>query len=549
MPNPYRDANGKYSSKDRAAYIVRSDGTLEPFNAVPATGSRKVREDGDGVRQPTMSRQRKQAARVGIDPDAIMRAEISDDGMIGLEIGSTGLKAAGGVVLEERLPELRWPLAPRVFREMGDNDAVCGALLNTVDLTMRRANWSVQPADESNAAAVVAELIESMLFDMADTWDDTLSSILSMLSYGFGLHEMVWKRRLGFDPGFYPDGTPKPVSKYKDGKVGWDHLPIRSQDTIIAWHIRGVDFTRDATKPEYVSQVIPTSGQRDLPYDKLLHFRTSSLKGNPLGFSIFRRAWRSWVMKRRYEEIEAVGIERDLAGVPTAYMPVEYLVGLTPRHAKVRDLMREAVIHMHRNESEGLLMPQEYDRSGHEMFKFELLTTGGKRQFDIGASITRAEQRMLMTALADFLMLGHEGVGSLGVNIGVSRIDMFVASVETWLRGIANEVSSVGFTKLMRMNGLPLELTPTLEPGTLQQTDVAEAATTILTLSQAGDDMFPDSQIGEYFLDLLGVPHDDRATRAEGGSVPMKKSDKHRHHRTSRPRMTTRKAAVGGRGR
>lgn len=50
-------------------------------------------------------------------------------------------------------------------------------------------------------------------------------------------------------------------------------------------------------------------------------FRTESVKDNPEGRSILRNAYRSWYFKRRIQEIEAIGIERDLAGLPVIHAP------------------------------------------------------------------------------------------------------------------------------------------------------------------------------------------------------------------------------------
>jgi hypothetical protein len=44
-------------------------------------------------------------------------------------------------------------------------------------------------------------------------------------------------------------------------------------------------------------------------------------KGNPEGQSMLRTAYRPWFFKKRLEEFEAIGVERDLAGLPVAKVP------------------------------------------------------------------------------------------------------------------------------------------------------------------------------------------------------------------------------------
>lgn len=36
-----------------------------------------------------------------------------------------------------------------------------------------------------------------------------------------------------------------------------------------------------------------------------------------------RNAYRSWYFKRRIQEVEGIGIERDLAGLPVMYAPAD----------------------------------------------------------------------------------------------------------------------------------------------------------------------------------------------------------------------------------
>ncbi len=61
-----------------------------------------------------------------------------------------------------------------------------------------------------------------------------------------------------------------------------------------------------------------------------------------------------------------------------------------------------------RDEYEGLVLPHG--------FEFELVSTGGARQFDTNAIINRYDAKIAMTVLADFIMLGHQKVGSFALS-------------------------------------------------------------------------------------------------------------------------------------
>jgi hypothetical protein len=61
-----------------------------------------------------------------------------------------------------------------------------------------------------------------------------------------------------------------------------------------------------------------------IPIEKMLLFRTTVQRNNPEGRSMLRTAYRPWRNKKRIEEIEGVGIERDLAGLPMARIPGKF---------------------------------------------------------------------------------------------------------------------------------------------------------------------------------------------------------------------------------
>ena len=65
--------------------------------------------------------------------------------------------------------------------------------------------------------------------DMSQTWEDTISEILSFLPFGWSYHEIVYKRRLG------DTEDPTTRSRFNDGKIGVRKLPIRAQETLWEW--------------------------------------------------------------------------------------------------------------------------------------------------------------------------------------------------------------------------------------------------------------------------------------------------------------------------
>lgn len=115
----------------------------------------------------------------------------------GEEIGRIGQRRYGGVIYEEFLRELRGHKGIEVYREMSENDDVIGAILYAIEMLVRQTQWSVEPGGTSAKDKEAVEFVESCMNDMQMTWVDTISEILSFLTYGWSFHEIVYKRRMG----------------------------------------------------------------------------------------------------------------------------------------------------------------------------------------------------------------------------------------------------------------------------------------------------------------------------------------------------------------
>ena len=53
--------------------------------------------------------------------------------------------------------------------------------------------------------------------------------------------------------------------------------------------------------------------------------------------------------------------------------------------------------------------------SGHKLYDLTLLQSGGQRQIDTDTIVQRYDQRIAASVLADFIMLGAHGGGSLAL--------------------------------------------------------------------------------------------------------------------------------------
>lgn len=412
------------------------------------------------------------------------------------EIGATGLRRFSGFIYEEFLRELTGWKGMQVYKEMGDNDSVVGAILYAIDKLCRRVPWRTKAASSAPHDQDAAEFLEQAMNDMENTWIDTIAEILSMLQYGYSLHEIVYKRRCG-------DGEdPTMRSKYSDGRIGWRNLPIRSQDTIYRWVFDdhgGIQGAEQLAPPNYNHIVLPAK--------KMLLFRTTTHKNNPEGRSILRSAYRSWYMKKNIENIEAIGVERDLAGLPMALVPPELLSSNASQQQKaLLAKIQQMVVNVRRDEQEGIVMPAAYDQNGKALYDFKLLTTGGSRQFDTDKIIQRYDQRIAMSALADFLLLG-QGAGAQGSwAMHSDKTKLFSTAIGGFLDIIAAIFNRFAIPALFSLNDFPITDYPEILHGDMESVDLKELGDYITKLAQAGMPLFPDLELENYLKKVANLP-------------------------------------------
>lgn len=412
------------------------------------------------------------------------------------EIGRVGQRRYGGVIYEEFLPELVGHRGIETFREMSENDDVIGAILYAIEMLVRQTEWNVEPGGSSAKDKEAAEFVRSCMDDMQNTWVDTISEILSFLTYGWSFHEIVYKRRMGNTK------DTRTRSKFDDGLIGWAKIPIRAQETLYQWEYDDTDNLVGMTQ-----MPPPDFGLLTIPMDKAMLFRTKARKDNPEGRSILRNAYRSWYFKRRIQEIEGIGIERDLAGLPVIYAPEDLDIWNTEDENIARILagLEEMVRQIRRDEKEGIVLPGG--------FKLELLSSGGTRQFDTNAIIDRYDTRIAMTVLADFIFLGHQQNGSWALSS--DKTELFAMACGAYLDIIAETFNSQGIPNLIDINGdhfAGVTDYPKLNHGDIEDADIAKVSTFIKDMVGIGV-LVPDDGLEDYVRQIAKLPERTEDTR------------------------------------
>ncbi len=412
------------------------------------------------------------------------------------EIGRIGQRRYGGTLYEEFLPQLRGRRGIAVYDEMSENDDIVGAILFAIEMLVRQCDWNVEPGGSTAKDKEAAEFVKSCMDDMQDTWIDTISEILSFLTFGWSFHEIVYKRRMGNTK------DPRMKSKYNDGLIGWKKLPIRAQDTLYQWEYDTEDNLLGMTQ-----MPPPDFGTFTIPMEKALLFRTKSRKNNPEGRSILRTAYRPWYFKRRIQEIEGIGIERDLAGLPVLYGPegLDLWDENMPDNIRIRKGLEDIVRNIRRDEMEGVVLPYGY--------KLELLSSGGNRQFDTNAVINRYDTRIAMTVLADFIFLGHEQTGSFALSS--DKTELFAVAIGAFLDIICETFNRQGIPSLIDINGkhfAGITDYPKMTHGDIEDVDITKMSQFIRDMTGIGV-LVPDDGLEDYIRQVGHLPERTSDTR------------------------------------
>lgn len=345
-----------------------------------------------------------------------------------IEIGKTGLERSYGYLFDEFLVTLRGVRGKKIYRQMRDNDAIIGSTVHAITQILRESRWDVKTGDGHSIEEETDEQLKKdaqFLIDnmsgMTHSWGEFFTDVLSFLTYGFSIFEQVYFRR-------------------PDNKIGWKKFGFRKQASIERWEFDDVGDViglHQRPAPDYTLFFIPIT--------KCVHFKTESAGVNPEGRSILRNAFRAWFMKKNIEEIEAIGIERDLAGMPVLKMPE----GLDPNdtnegtQAQITSA-KNLITNIRRDEQDGVLLPFGWE--------LELVASAGKRQIDTVSVINRYNKEMAVNVLAQFVMLGMERTGSYA--LAKEQTDMFYMSLEGWADTIATAINRGPVKTLFGMNGV-----------------------------------------------------------------------------------------------
>ena len=410
----------------------------------------------------------------------------------------------GNIRADEFLPELRGKRAIRKYREMRDNDSTIGAVMYATEQVLRDVDIKVMPANDTPAAKREADFVDSIFKDMDHTLDDHISEALSSLTYGFSWFEVVYKRRNGTN-----DRSEKGNSRYSDGRIGVRKIASRAP-----WTISKFDVDQKTGDVLGIHQ--EGSGFNNtnyIPSRKSLYYRTTAINNDPSGRSILRNAYTSYEYLNNLQSIEAIAVERELAGIPVARIPSEYLSpDATASQSGFLTNLQQILRDVKFNEQGYIVLPSDTypDSNGSptttRLVDVELMASNGKRNIDIDPIVKRYQHDIARSVLSEFLMLGGGNTGSYALS--KSKTDLFLRALESYIQAIVDVLNKQLVERLWELNGLNYDLMPTIVAGDVAPHDLREIAAFLRNLNGANIDVSSHPEVIQDLMDIAELRYD-----------------------------------------
>lgn len=433
-----------------------------------------------------------------------------------------------GGVADELFPERSGLELRRDLWKMSVRDETFGSMMWCINATLAQVAWGhvacvdgVEVLDDPQAIEAAA-FADSWLIDMDHTMQDHIEEAISMIIYGFAPCEIVLKQRDGVD------------SRFSDKMWGIKKLPLRDQMGVINWIYEGNDAVA-YTQMSY-------RGSATIPLWKSLNYRTTSRLDRPEGRPMMLNALRAWKLKEKIQDSEAIGIERDLCGLPVFSVPEEVLETAklvdaqgspTPEALvamnKVQSAIK-AVRDMRFNQTGGLIVPSDTyfeetsdgagagDRT--KKWDFKLVTTAGSRTIDTRTAIRDYDRAIARMMMMQFLHLGDRSSGSYALSDDQSSLA--VRSLMALAMKIAGEWNKKLMPLLWAVNAKDPKYMPRMRASEISKDGIAQMGQLLQGLGRAVGLWESDIDMRMAIAKLLNLPANREAQQkaAELAATP-----------------------------
>lgn len=425
-------------------------------------------------------------------------------------LGHAGVNIVGGYLeYNERDRALASPEnRHRTFSDLLINISIVAAGVRYFLNLIGGSTWTVMPA-ETPDGETYAELIDVMLKeDPATPWHRIIRRAAMYRFYGFSIQEWTAKRR-------------------EDGLLTFLDIAPRAQRTIERWDVDtpGTVWGCWQRSPQSYEQIY-------LPRAKLLYLVDDTLHDSPEGLGLFRHLVDPGRRLRRYLQLEGMGFETDLAGIPIARGPFTELQEKINDEALTPGQVAELVAPLEEFAERHIRTPKlaltldsavyrgEDDRAQPTAVRewdVELLQGGSTSFAENAAAIERTIRDIARILGVEQLLLGSDG-GSYALS--QDKTHAFYLQVDGALTEIRESVEKDLVDTLRWLNGWPKDAMPTLKTEAISHRDVTKIAAALRDMATAGVVLDPNGSVVQEVFGLMGFDIRRRAILAKPEGEP-----------------------------
>lgn len=415
-------------------------------------------------------------------------------------IGAMGTAVYSGYVQDnEASSALKGTKRYQTYSDMLANTSIVAAGVRYFLNLAAKSRWSMVPSTKEGVnedeAARIALLCQELLFeDPKTSWGRVVRRAAMYRFYGFSVQEWTAKKR-------------------DDGVITMADIRPRPQKTIQRWD---VDQNGDVLG---ILQCSPQDGREIyLPRGKCLYLVDDTLSDSPEGLGIFRHLAGPAKRLERYEQLEGVGFETDLRGIPVGRGPFTQLAQMVKSgeitgadRERIEGPLREFMENHIKGPKLGMMLDSmpyltqddKASPSAQKQWDLELLKAGSTGQEAVAEAINRVNREMARILGVEQLLLGEGAAGSHALS--KDKTQSFFMLVNGTLAELTEGVKSDLLTPIFMLNGWDMALmpTPSVEAVSYQDVEIITAALKDLATAGATLDM-RDPAVGEI-RDLLGI--------------------------------------------
>lgn len=418
-------------------------------------------------------------------------------------VGTIGTRILQGYIQNgERNAELVGQRRYLTFSELLVNTSIVGAGVRYFLNLTAKSEWHFEPPvkmRDSAEAREMADLTHEILHDMETPWHRVIRRAAMYKFYGFSIQAWTAKMR-------------------EDGVIGFLDIEPRPQHTITRW---------DVTPAGQVHGVVQHSplDEQDyyLPRSRLVYAVDDALSDSPEGVGLLRHIVPACRTLQRFEQLEGIGFDSDLRGIPIGRAPLEEMrdmlededknvdeAELNARLAPIESFMGNHV----KSANLGLLLDSAvYESAGENptpsnvhKWAIELLKSTNSTQPEVNQAIRRLNYEIARVLGVQMLLLGEEkGTQALSRDQSYN----FAMTIDGTLMELKSVMQRDVLRTLWDLNGWDPKLMPLVKTDPVRFRDVTEITGALKDMTLAAPDPRDPAHVDvRAILGITNMPED-----------------------------------------